>query len=123
MTDQVVESNKLTETLDLPASFLWPSKVVPKNEKAFRKKFIKKFVAEHPGCWIHTPREMFRSGIPDLLAVFQGHAFAFELKIQGNKPTPIQIATIKDLDAAGAYARFVVQMKDGVVRSFKHGEL
>lgn len=113
----------MTEDLDLPASFLWPSRVVPKNEKAFRKKFIKKFKEEHPGAWIYVPRDLFCSGVPDLLAVFHGHVFAFELKIQGNPPTKIQLATLADLDAAGACVRLVVQMKDGVVRSFKHDEL
>jgi hypothetical protein len=113
----------LTPDLDLPTAFMWPKGAVPKNEKAFRKKFVKKFVAEHPGCWIHTPREMLRSGIPDLLAVFQGHAFAFELKMQGNKPTPMQLVTIADLDVAGAWARFIVQGRDGVVRSLRYDEV
>jgi hypothetical protein len=112
----------MTSDLDFPVSFLWPSKAVPKNEKSLRHRFIKKFKEEHPGAWIYCPRDMLRSGVPDLLAVFQGHAFAFELKMQGNKPTPMQIATLADLDAAGACVRLVVQMKDGVVRSMKYGE-
>jgi len=111
----------MTSDFNLPIAFTWP-RTPPKNEKSLRQRFVKKFVAEHPGCWTYVPREMFLSGVPDLLAVFQGHAFAFELKMQGNKPTPLQIATLADLDAAGAYARFIVQGRDGVVRSLRYDE-
>jgi len=113
----------MTENFDLPIAFTWPSKAVPKNEKAFRKKFIKKFIAEHPRCWTYVPRDMLRIGVPDLLAVVQGHAVALEFKIQGNKPTPLQIATIADLDAAGAWARFIIQGRDGIVRSLRYDEV
>lgn len=113
----------MISNFDLPIAFTWPSKAVPKNEGAFRKKFVKKFEVEHPGAFVYCPREMFRSGIPDVLAVVQGHAFAFELKMEGRKPTPMQIATLASLDTAGAYARFVVQGKDGVVRSFRYDQL
>jgi hypothetical protein len=43
--------------------------------------------------------------------------------MEGNKHTPMQIATIKDLDASGAYAKIVVQMKGGTVVFVKHDDI
>jgi len=51
-------------------------------------------------------------GIPDVLCVYKGKLFAFEVKRPGRKPTALQEATISKLCAAGAVAKVVTSLDD-----------
>jgi len=41
------------------------------------------------------------AGLPDVLAIKNGRAFWIEVKRPGEKPTPIQLKRMRDLQAAG----------------------
>jgi hypothetical protein len=42
------------------------------------------------------------AGVPDVIAIHQGRVYGLELKAQGGKATPKQIATLATMEAAGA---------------------
>jgi len=65
-----------------------------------------KAVLPHAFVWkIHGGA--YSSGMPDLGCVISGRSVFFEVKRPGKKPTPLQAARIKDLQAAGAVAEVV----------------
>ena len=43
------------------------------------------------------------SGVPDLIAIHNGRAFAMEIKTVGGKPTSKQLEAIAAMEAAGAF--------------------
>jgi hypothetical protein len=43
-----------------------------------------------------------RAGVPDLLFILDSRAYLLELKAEGEKPSPVQVATANELSAAGA---------------------
>jgi hypothetical protein len=42
------------------------------------------------------------AGVPDIIAIRQGHTYGLELKAPGGKPSPKQIEAIAAMEAAGA---------------------
>ena len=50
---------------------------------------------------MYCPSDKIRSGIPDVLALIDGHLFALELKRHGEKGEPIQLATLAKIRRAG----------------------
>lgn len=46
-------------------------------------------------------------GIPDVLCIYKGRFYAFEVKRPGNKPTDLQRVTIARMSEAGAVAKVV----------------
>ena len=87
---------------------------VTRSERKMKEKFIDKIVKEQfPGSWVYVPREMYRSGIPDVMIVFGGNIYCYELKMQGNKLTPLQLENLRVLSANGAIAKVITQLKDG----------
>jgi hypothetical protein len=42
------------------------------------------------------------AGVPDVIAIHQGRVYGLELKAQGSKATPKQIATLATMQGAGA---------------------
>ena len=66
-----------------------------------------------PGAWIYVPRELYKSGIPDVLVVYQKSVFAYELKLQGNVPSPLQLDNLRNLSGNGAEAYLVTLLKNG----------
>jgi hypothetical protein len=62
---------------------------------------------------IHGGDNPFQSvGIPDLLCCFYGRFVGLEAKIPGNKPSAIQRATLRQIEAAGGIARVVYSVED-----------
>lgn len=59
------------------------------------------------GCWFIKTMEMARIGVPDILGCYQGHFFAWEIKVGGNKATRIQLFVLSAISAAGGIARVV----------------
>ncbi len=41
------------------------------------------------------------AGVPDIIAIREGHTFALELKADGGKPSAKQIETMQPIDAGG----------------------
>jgi hypothetical protein len=57
---------------------------------------------------------MQKAGLPDLLVVYKGRAYFFEVKRPGGKATPLQEHTLAELWVAGAVA-CVVNSADEVL--------
>ena len=76
-----------------------------------------------PGCFAwKTHGGMYgTAGIPDIIACVEGRFFAFEVKTESGKVTPLQAATIQKILTAGGMAA-VVRSVDEVRAIFKeHG--
>lgn len=71
------------------------------TESQFKCKVVKLLKAELPGAWIYHPSDKWVSGIPDLLICYHGKFAAIELKVGNNKPTALQLHTLKLISAAG----------------------
>lgn len=54
------------------------------------------------------------AGDPDLLAIRHGRAFALEVKRPGEKPAPIQLRRLEELEAAGAVVGVVHSVEEAV---------
>lgn len=62
------------------------------KKKRLKNVYIKKLVAGSVG------------GIPDLLIIVRGLCVMPELKMEGNRPTPLQLHNIKQINAAGGFS-------------------
>jgi penicillin-binding protein-related factor A (putative recombinase) len=64
------------------------------------KKMIKDLMIEY-GCYYHMPVQN-GMGKPtlDFVGCYQGHFFGIEAKAPGKKPTPRQLATIREMEDA-----------------------
>ena len=47
------------------------------------------------------------AGVPDIIAIHEGHAFGLELKAVDGKPTPKQIESMAEMEKAGATVALV----------------
>lgn len=73
-------------------------------EAAFQKE-CKELVERMGGYVIKVHVSSFQSqGEPDLVCCYKGLFVAFELKIEGNKPSPLQLEKIEDIKRAGGIA-------------------
>jgi rubredoxin len=52
------------------------------------------------------------AGEPDIDACIRGRAVKIELKMPGNKPTPVQMASMRRWEAAGAYVFWSTSLED-----------
>lgn len=52
------------------------------------------------------------SGLPDLMFVDKGQLYAIEVKRPGEKPTPLQEATMKSLSNSGTRVTWVVSREE-----------
>lgn len=67
-----------------------------------------------PQAWVLGGRHSV-AGIPDLLICWQGRFIAIELKRPGESPTPLQLATLAKIRAAGGEAwviRYPEELRD-----------
>jgi len=62
--------------------------------------------------WKNHGGQFARIGLPDIIAILDGHAYAFEVKRPGNTPTKLQQATLRKLRNAGATAEVVYSLED-----------
>ena len=63
-----------------------------------------------------------RAGVSDLIAVYEGRAFALELKAEGGRPTEAQLQFIEDFQAAGGHA-VVAEGLDQALRTLEAWKL
>ena len=70
---------------------------------------ILRYLRTVPGCFAwKTHGGMYgTAGIPDIIACVEGRFFAFEVKTESGKVTPLQAATIQKILAAGGMAAVV----------------
>ncbi|MDY6291103.1 MAG: VRR-NUC domain-containing protein [Succiniclasticum sp.] len=64
-------------------------------------------------CWKEHGGMFGTAGIPDIIACIDGHFYGFEVKTETGKPTKLQEAVIRKINAAGGTA-LVVRSVDEV---------
>lgn len=57
---------------------------------------------------------MQRAGLPDLVVIYRGRTYWFEVKQPGGRPTPLQAATIDAIRAAGGAAYVVTSVAEAL---------
>ena len=75
-----------------------------KNEAAFQKWLVKQLREEFGESMLVVPTTMTgygMSGVSDLLVCYFGMFWAIELKMDGKKPTPLQMQFTMKVDRAG----------------------
>lgn len=74
-----------------------------------RVKVKVKRILDHMNAYNFTPVTggYGRSGVPDIIACYEGRFIAVECKANGNKPTALQLDNLQDIEACGGMA-FVV---------------
>ena len=73
-------------------------------EKNFENR-VKDFLKEQ-GCWFLKTwsNGVQRSGVPDILACYNGYFFGIELKAPKGTPSDLQIYNLLQIDKSGGYA-------------------
>jgi Holliday junction resolvase len=75
-------------------------------------KAIIKEELEIRGYYVRKINERFSSGFPDLICIKDGRVIFIELKVEDNKPTPLQHNTLMTLAAKGAEALIIRQFNN-----------
>jgi len=71
------------------------------------QRLILAFLRHLPSCWaVKYPGAIVR-GVPDLIGSYHGRFFALEVKRPGGKATPLQLATMRAIQAAGGVTAVV----------------
>ena len=63
-------------------------------------------------CWKEHGGPYGTNGIPDIICCWRGHFFAFEVKTDTGRPTKLQEAVIRKINAAGGKALIVRSVED-----------
>ena len=63
-------------------------------------------------CWKEHGGPYGTNGIPDIICCYRGHFFGFEVKTEKGKPTKLQEAVIRKINAAGGTALIVRSVED-----------
>lgn len=64
------------------------------------------------GVWAYPTADRFRAGIPDILGVFRGKAFAIEVKLPTGRVSEIQRLTLEKIHEAGGYVCIARSVED-----------
>lgn len=99
--------------------------IVATSEAGLVTAIVTAISKHYPGCWVFkvvgSPFQM--TGVPDLLAVIEGHTFGIEVKFQRpgeswqhavSRATPGQIRQIHRLRRAGATADVVTSIDEAL---------
>jgi hypothetical protein len=67
---------------------------------------IVKMLKAREHCWYMkiVGNSHQKSGVPDLLVIYRGYAIPIEVKRPGERPAPLQEATVLEMLEAGAFA-------------------
>lgn len=95
------------------------------NEKNVQKRIEKAIAERYPNAWIFhpvgSPYQM--TGVPDILALVQGHLFGLEVKHQKpgeslehakSRASPAQLLQLKRIKAAGGYGDVVTSVEESL---------
>ena len=81
-------------------------------ESRFQKK-AKELIESKGGYTIKIHVSAYQSeGEPDLVCCYKGKFVAFELKVDNNKPSKLQLEKIKEIQAAGGIAKAVWSLEE-----------
>src|SRR5690606_36230543 len=83
------------------------------REKYLQSKILKA-LRSFEGWWVkyHPGPRYGQPGVPDIIGCYQGIFVAMEVKRPREKPTPLQVATIKDIRQLGKGIAVVVTSVD-----------
>lgn len=75
---------------------------------------IRKYLASVPCCffWKEHGGQYGTAGIPDIIVCYKGRFIGLEAKVDKNKPTKLQTATIEKIRQAGGTAAVVYSVDD-----------
>ncbi len=82
----------------------------PMKEAVVQLKILK-YLNSLPGCWAIKVISANQRGVPDIVGCFRGRFISLELKSRGNKPSKIQQAQLKAIQAAGGIADVVTSLQ------------
>ena len=63
-------------------------------------------------CWKEHGGPYSTRGIPDIICCYRGHFVGFEVKTESGRPTKLQEAVIRKINAAGGTALIVRSVED-----------
>lgn len=72
------------------------------NETQFKTRALNYLRAQYPKGFFWKASDQFQGGIPDIVGCIEGKFIAIELKVKGNKTTPLQDFVLNKLKEAGA---------------------
>lgn len=70
------------------------------NEQGIQRTILQ-WLAKQDNCWVIKTITTNKNGTPDILACFEGHFVAIEVKRPGNGPTKLQEYQLDQIRAAG----------------------
>ena len=82
----------------------------PMKEAVIQLKILK-YLNSLPGCWAIKVISANQRGVPDIVGCCRGQFIALEVKSKGNKPSTIQQAQLKAIEAAGGIAAVVTSLQ------------
>jgi hypothetical protein len=83
---------------------------------------VKEILKRHGAYAFMPPMNGYgRSGVPDIVSCINGKFVAIECKADGNKPTKLQLKTLREIAGAKGYAFVVDASSVGVFSMSLHG--
>lgn len=82
------------------------------SEQKLKLKVLKYLKTTYPSAWIYKTADMWTSGIPDILVLYNHKFYAIELKHGKNKPTRLQEFVLQRIKEAGGFAGVCYSMDD-----------
>lgn len=70
------------------------------RENQLQQKVVR-YLKKVPNLWYAVINDRHTAGIPDIIVCYKGVFHGIELKVKGNKPTPLQEAQLKLISKAG----------------------
>jgi Holliday junction resolvase len=90
-------------------------------EKRVKNKVIK-ILKEFGAYYFYASTGGFgKSGVPDIIACYEGRFLGIECKAGKNKPTTLQRMNLKEIDDCGGYAMLINEENIEYVRSILDG--
>ena len=75
------------------------------NESQLKRQVLKYLKTSFPSCWVYAPSDRFYSGVPDILMLWAGILYAFELKTNRGKVTKLQEHVLKQIEISGGKSK------------------
>lgn len=73
---------------------------------------VVRYLKKVPNLWYAVINDRHTAGIPDILVCYKGVFHGIELKVKGNKPTPLQKAQLQCIEKAGGQTVVAYTLKD-----------
>ena len=81
------------------------------TEQQIQKKILD-YIKDLDRCWAVKTINTNKNGTPDIIGVIEGRFFGLEVKAPGNKPSPLQLYQIDQIQQSGGIAGVVYSVDD-----------